>query len=132
VTITARAGVDCDIELGDILMFDGTDSSFVGAGFDPALLKVEWILRGDMDMVLAGGFGLGVLKTGDIPTGAGSKFDAIGNYLVILRLTYGDLVSSDDKVIRITQRAVDEPATFALLGLGLAGMWWRRSKQKPA
>jgi hypothetical protein len=128
VTIQARAGVDCDIELGDILMFDGTASSFTGAGFDPALLKVEWILRGDMDMILASGLGPSFLKTGSIPTGAGSKFDAIGEYLVILRLTYGDLVSTDDKIIRITQKAVDEPATFALMGLGLAGMWWRRRK----
>jgi hypothetical protein len=131
ITIKADAGIDCVIELGDILMFDGTASSFTGTGFDPALLKVEWLLLGDMDMILANGFGTAFLKTGEFITGAGSKFLTPGRYEILLRLTYGTLVSTDRKIITIVNRAVDEPATYALLGLGLAGMWWRRRKQAP-
>jgi hypothetical protein len=132
ITIRADAGIDCNIELGDILMFDGTASAFTGAGFDPALLKIEWILQGDMDMILANGFGLDFLKTGKFATGPGTKFDKAGRYQILLRLTYGALTSTDIKIINIVDRAVDEPGTFGLLGLGLAGMWWRKRKTAKA
>jgi PEP-CTERM motif len=129
ITIRADAGIDCVIELGDTLVFDGTASSFTGTGFDPALLQVEWLLVGDMDIVLANGFGLAFLTTDTLLTGLNSNFLTAGRYEVLLRLTFGQLVSTDSKIVTIVNRAVDEPATFALLGLGLSGMWWRRRKQ---
>jgi uncharacterized protein (TIGR03382 family) len=79
--------------------------------------------------VLATGFGPAALVTGSIATGPGSNFPAVGDVLVLLRLTYGALVSTDQKLISLAARQVSEPGMMSLAGLGLAAALWRRRRR---
>lgn len=107
------------IELGTGFALDGSSSTFAGDGFDPSQLRVEWILHGDTDVLLATGLGLPSLITGNLRTGPGTPFDHVGDYDILLRLTFGTLVSEDSKLLTIFSTPVPEPGTFALASLAL-------------
>lgn len=71
--------------------------------------------------------------TGPLPTSGITGIDVVGNYTIHPGSAYGTnpFYGGDGTIAFQIVRAVPEPETYALMGLGLAGLLVRRRRQTP-
>ncbi|MEO0412634.1 MAG: hypothetical protein AAF221_12435 [Pseudomonadota bacterium] len=117
VILLPDAGGPYDVLVNDEFALNGADSIF-NIGVDQ--FDIEWMLiDAGLEIALATGLG-----TQDSPLSPGTiSFDEAGQYDIILRFTYGDLIASSEGLIIVRDDIVIPiPGSLLLLGPGLALM----------